>query len=288
MMAKIPATSLSTAPVPAWVRTGEPLLWQMGGGHEIALPGYFYDCRKRSHERQVTLQLTLRGAGFFQKARRRTVLAEGMAFLHMIGGDFSYGRASESEPYELVWINLNGPAAESWYRRIVAKHGHVLAFGDAGREVIAPLLLGLVNQNSRPPDRYLASSRLYHVLMTVLSVLSQSRLATRPLMHRAMEITQRRAGDPRFNVAMLAEELDCSREHLARQFRAATGVSPSDYLTQQRLRMAGRALRAGPEKLETIARRCGFTGANYFCRCFRSHVGVTPKAFRTRQWIMMP
>jgi AraC-like DNA-binding protein len=121
-----------------------------------------------------------------------------------------------------------------------------------------------------------------------MSTLSRSRVATTPRVQRALSILSRRAHDPTLGVQDLAEEVGCSREYLARQFRAATGVSPSDYLTQQRLRLAARRMRSGDEKLEAIARACGFAGANYLCRVFRQRVGVTPAQFRRQPWMAGP
>ena len=85
-----------------------------------------------------------------------------------------------------------------------------------------------------------------------------------------------------FQIEMLSAQLDCSREHLSRQFRIATGVSPSDYLIQHRLRLAAREIRANGDKLELVARRTGFSSANYLCRAFRQRFGITPAQFRAR------
>jgi AraC-like DNA-binding protein len=85
-----------------------------------------------------------------------------------------------------------------------------------------------------------------------------------------------------FQIEMLSSQLDCSREHLSRQFRVATGVSPSGYLIQHRLRLAAREIRATGDKLELIARRTGFSCANYLCRAFRQRFGITPAQFRAR------
>jgi len=52
--------------------------------------------------------------------------------------------------------------------------------------------------------------------------------------------------------------------------------------------MACDRLRRTDDKLDTIALACGFAGANYFCRIFRKHFGLTPAEFRRRPTIMMP
>lgn len=288
----------------AWVRTREPLLRQIGGGHERCGAGYYFDSRVRKDEPHIVLQLTLSGAGFFEKRRRRTVLYPGMAFLHQIPGDFRYGYAPETvrdlhhKFYEQVFISLAGSgsrkssvdndSAAAWYQRITRTHGHVLNFGE--QNLIAPLLLRLADPVPRimPRDRYLASAQIYQLLMTILSTLNESRLAATPLVRQAVRLVNMRAAEGEFSIAGLAEALDCSREHLTRQFRSALGVPPAEYLMQQRLRLVTQDLRSTHDKLDLVAQRCGFAGANYLCRAFRKHLGVSPAEFRARPWLLGP
>ena len=277
-----------------WVRTSEPLLWLTGAGHEFrtSAADYFHDARRRTDSPHYVLQLTLAGAGFFEKNRRRHLLPTGCAFLHQIPGPCSYGYPRERrDTYELVFVSLGGPAAFRWCARVVAAHGHVLRFAPDAAGTIGALMLDLARSRSAaaaPRDRYLVSAQLNLLVMTILSSLSQSRLAVRPLVTRALELIRQHAPERRFDVAGLAAGLGCSREHLARAFRAGTGVSPSDYLAQHRLRLAAGALRSTTEKVDAVARRCGFSGANYLCRTFRQRVGVTPAQFRRRPWLAGP
>lgn len=281
--------SVPSAPGP-WVRTGEPLLWLGGCGREVQTDtGYLYDCARRSDRPHWCLQLTLAGAGFHRRNRTRTLLTPGRAFLERIPGPFHYGYPREAgEPYELAYVSMVGPESQRWCERIVRAFGPVLDLGE--QNPVAPLMLAIIREpHPRDPgDRYLMSSRLYHLLMTVQSVLSRSRLEALPRVAGAVELATRRAGEARFNVEAMARSMGCSREHLARRFRAAAGVSPSNFLLQQRLRLAAQALRNGEDKLESIARRCGFASANYLCRQFRQHVGVTPTQFRRQLWLAMP
>ncbi len=284
-----------TATTSAWLRTQEPLLWLGGVGHEFRDATYRYDARLRSDQPHVVMQLTLAGTGFYESPRReRTLLRTGSAFFDIIPGPFRYGHAGEIDKgtdvqrtYELVFVSTRGPVATRWARRIIRAFGNVLHFGDNSP---APLMLDLVrrHESNALGDRYVMSGLLYQLYMTIFSTLSASRVATEPRVGRALALITGRATDPSFNVMALADALDCSREYLTRRFRAATGVSPSDYLAQHRVRLAAAALRSGDDKLEAIARRSGFSNANYFCRVFRKQVGVTPATFRARPWMAMP
>jgi len=285
----MPRLAAQNVPDPA-IRTDESLLWLGHAGHEIQRgTNYWFDCRKRKDRPHVTLQLTLAGEGFYTDARGRAPLPTGWAFLAVIPGEFEYGFSTASRgPYEFVYISLTGPVAMAWHDRITHSFGHAIDLSSSGR--IGPLMLAITRAftSGTLPDRYLLSAQLYQVLMEIYSSLTRTRLSTSPRVTKAMERIATHAHDASFSISRLATEMDCSREHLTRLFRAATGVSPSDYLTQQRLRRAAQSLRSSDDKLETIARRCGFSSANYFCRTFRDHVGTTPARFRRQPWLMGP
>ncbi len=273
-----------------WVITAEPLIWLAGADHEIRPDtSYFFDCRLRRDQPHAVLQLTLAGAGFYEGRRGRQLLPPGHAFFDQIPGPFSYGYARESPGvYEQVFVSLRGPPALRWMKRITGRFGHVLHLGASGDVAAVMRTIVQQHQSGRLTDRYLASARCYELLMAVLSTLNRSRLDTAPRVNRAIELIERRGHQSDCNVQSIADALDCSREYLSRQFRAAIGVSPAEYLAQHRVRLAARAMRQSADKLDVIAHRCGFGSANYLCRVFRQRVGVTPAEFRRMPWMSEP
>jgi AraC family transcriptional regulator len=81
----------------------------------------------------------------------------------------------------------------------------------------------------------------------------------------------------------LKRETHYSRGHFLRMFRAATGKTPHQYLTERRIERAKRILRDEEEtSLIDIAARCGFSSQSHMTRVFREQTGVTPGAFKRR------
>jgi AraC family transcriptional regulator len=81
----------------------------------------------------------------------------------------------------------------------------------------------------------------------------------------------------------LTRETHYSRGHFLRMFRAATGKTPHQYLTERRIERAKRILRDEKEtSLIDIAARCGFSSQSHMTRVFRAQTGVTPSAFKRR------
>ncbi|QIK63926.1 AraC family transcriptional regulator [Leucobacter viscericola] len=71
-----------------------------------------------------------------------------------------------------------------------------------------------------------------------------------------------------------------SRSSFAERFRAATGVSPANYVAEVRIRSAQKLLAEGIGVSEA-ARLSGYGSDDGFSRAFRRHVGKTPSAWRT-------
>ena len=70
--------------------------------------------------------------------------------------------------------------------------------------------------------------------------------------------------------------------HFARQFRAATGLPPHQYVITRRVERAKHLLREGTDSsLAEVAARAGFYDQSQFSHHFKRLVGVTPSQFRT-------
>jgi AraC-like DNA-binding protein len=269
----------------------DALLRLRGAGHETrSKSSYFYDAATRTDVPHLTLQFTLSGKGFYQDATGRRVVETNSAWADVIPGRFSYGYPPESTaPYEHVFVSIGGTAAFEWQQRLHHDFGPVLQLGPGARNALVPMMLDIADAHARSelPDRYVLSSRLYQILMTLYSLMRTQEVTSRPRVARAIQIITLQASDPGFSVNQLSGILDCSREHLAREFRAATAQTPLEFLTEHRLRHAARLLRSDHAKLDVVARASGFSGANYFCRAFKIRTGVSPGEFRRRKSLTM-
>jgi AraC family transcriptional regulator len=79
----------------------------------------------------------------------------------------------------------------------------------------------------------------------------------------------------------LAAVVRLSPYHFARQFKAATGLPPHQYVIARRVERAKQLLQARTDlSLAEVAARAGFVDQTVFCRHFKRRVGVTPGQFR--------
>jgi AraC family transcriptional regulator len=86
--------------------------------------------------------------------------------------------------------------------------------------------------------------------------------------------------DTELSLVSLAKESGYSRAHFLRMFRAATGVTPHQYVLEMRLSTAQQLLRQSTISLADVALKCGFSSQTHMNDLFRKQLGVTPQEYR--------
>ena len=84
-------------------------------------------------------------------------------------------------------------------------------------------------------------------------------------------------------LANLAAAAGLSRMYFARQFRAATGVRPHEFVLRRRIERAQQLLTATSDALVDIALSVGFQTQAHFTTVFKKIVGNTPRQWRRGQ-----
>ena len=83
------------------------------------------------------------------------------------------------------------------------------------------------------------------------------------------------------SLQQMAEVVGLNAYHFARQFKAATGLPPHQYVITRRVERAKELLQAGTDvSLADVALRAGFSDQSQFSHRFKRLVGVTPGQFR--------
>ncbi|MCH4879979.1 AraC family transcriptional regulator [Pseudomonas sp. TMW22090] len=83
-------------------------------------------------------------------------------------------------------------------------------------------------------------------------------------------------------VADLARACALSRSHFSRAFKCSTGLSPQDWIRQQRLARAKQLIQSTDMTLTQISLECGFCDQAHFCHIFTRSEGINPFAWRCR------
>lgn len=110
-------------------------------------------------------------------------------------------------------------------------------------------------------------------------------LASNPLdkefLDEVIEIIEKHLSDSKFNVDVLVSEMLIGRTRLFHKLKAITGQTPSDFISNIRLKKAAFWLKNNPEfNISEIAYRTGYTSARYFSKSFKEKYGLIPSEYR--------
>lgn len=88
--------------------------------------------------------------------------------------------------------------------------------------------------------------------------------------------------DRDIKLADIAELVGVSQYYFCHLFKQSFGITPHQYLIQQRIEQAKLLLPNRELSLAEIAQECGFTDQSHFTKHFKRLVGITPKAMRSQ------
>ena len=89
--------------------------------------------------------------------------------------------------------------------------------------------------------------------------------------------------DTSLSVSALAEQAGMSEVYFRRLFKAMYGTSPSHYILSVRIENAKALMKYAFLSLEECATQSGFLSLSYFCRVFKTAVGISPAKYRKTQ-----
>ncbi len=104
--------------------------------------------------------------------------------------------------------------------------------------------------------------------------LSRYRLA------QAIEYINAHLSVNKLSLESIAAELHMSQFYFCRLFKQSMGMTPHQYLIQQRIERAKQLLRLPELTITRISEDCGFANQSHFAKYFRSRTGVSPQQFR--------
>ena len=159
-------------------------------------------------------------------------------------------------------------------------------FPAAGEPFVARCFREILDawQNGRPGHLVIINGlrlTLLHWLQEVYAEVAEKKptLLDTPAVRRARDYIDANFRR-QFNVETMARECGLSHSYLTEKFRESFGETPQRYLSRKRLEMAKRLLIDPRRNIKEIAICCGFSGTNYFTRCFHAAYRMTPSEYR--------
>ena len=82
-----------------------------------------------------------------------------------------------------------------------------------------------------------------------------------------------------FSSEAFAEAVGMSRMQLHRKLKALTGLSATEFIRSQRLKLAAQMLKKSDINVSQVGYAVGFNNHSYFTKCFKEHYGISPSDY---------
>jgi len=231
----------------------------------------------------VLLLVTTRGQGRFTYQGKTCVL--GVGDVVFIDCTQYHEYCTLGDFWENYYIRFDGSAARTYHDYINRDGWRVLSCNDikATRKLVGEIInLCLSPDDHAPLEISLALSRI----LTELAVSAHRSMETSelsPAVRQAKEFIDQHYAE-QVTLEDIARASLLSPYHLSRTFKAQIGVAPHAYLNQRRLDKARRLLLTTQMTVQDISDRVGFSNVNILIRSFKNAAGMTPTAFRSKNF----
>lgn len=261
----------------------DPKVYLMDGGVEQRCRENYYFCNSmRPGYGGYLFLFTLEGCGKFRKNGTEYDLPAGTGFFVRFPEESAYFLPEEEDgSWTFLYLHFGGTALEPLAARIEELTGGVFSLGMSAKSAAMGLQLQERILGGERLLRYEGGELVYSFMCTLLREIEDPEDTQKnSVSQRAVEIMEREYA-VLDGIQEVAERLGISTEHFCRIFRQEVHRKPIQYLTDLRIQAAMCDLLNTEDTLEVIARRSGFSNANYFGKVFKKQVGVTPMAYRT-------
>ena len=229
---------------------------------------------------------TFHGKGICREEGTSCPLLPHTAYLSLLPKESSYhfAKDEEKDEWEYFYVYFQGSAAFPFYRKIKADFGQLFSLDPDA----APLRLWRNLKEDCERGRQLRSYeggeivyRFLSCLLRTLEITSASDKLPISYVEQAVSYMQKHLAD-NFSMENLARMLGLSPSYFTRLFVKDKGMTPLNYLNSLRIDHAAFLLSNTLLPVDEVARKCGFSSGNYFCKVFRKALDYSPSEYRQR------
>lgn len=98
-------------------------------------------------------------------------------------------------------------------------------------------------------------------------------------LNRVQDVLDSKLTESSFSIQEFSDAVGLSRMQLHRKLKALTGLSASEFVRSQRLKLAAALLEKSDINVSQIGYQVGFNDPSYFTKCFKEAYGLSPTEF---------
>lgn len=126
-------------------------------------------------------------------------------------------------------------------------------------------------------NKFKTLSLFYEIISELNESISEKSKLDSAIAYIAEHIT-----DTFIDLQLLAQHCRISEDHFRHLFKQIYGVSPTQYIAEQKIIYIKNKLLTSEKCIKEISYLSGFHDKNYFSRFFKKHTGLTPSEFRKK------
>lgn len=274
------------AQLPILEQSAEPPFWSVWSyGWDVKMPNEPYDWsnHNRGPHHSVCIQYNVRSSINYIERGHQFTVSQGQAFLFSYMEDTRYYlNPDRDEPYECLWLNLRGAGLREHWHFLRQQFGSIITLSEK-----SPTLRSLKQIHEMAAPRLNTSqldmaTAVYRLVMQIADDLRARWQKTEPPVDQAIDqLLQHPTGT--WSLKSVAARFDVSREHLTRRFVEKMGISPGQYLIQQKLQRALILLRETTLPIAQVAEQSGFGTSHTLIRQMQTTHGMSPTQYRQKQ-----
>lgn len=109
--------------------------------------------------------------------------------------------------------------------------------------------------------------------------------ADEKFLERVQRLLDEKLADSKFNAGSFSADVGMSRMQLHRKLKALVGLTTTEFIRSQRLKMAAHLLEASDINVSEVGYEVGFNDPSYFAKCFREAYNCTPSEYARKSTI---
>ena len=239
--------------------------------------------REKGAEENILI-VCVAGAGRFEIQGHSSHLKAGQALMIPRGIPHIY-EADGKDPWSIHWMHFKGRDADSYLQflpdgefRLPLAHKCMTEIENLFHSAYA----AIAHDYSQPNILYLA--QLCHHLLGLLFFHNRAyspslRAPVSHDLHRTVDYIMQHCAEP-LTRDDLSRHAGLSVAHFSLLFQRQTGVSPKQFLIQQRMRLACHLMDTTSQTIREIASLSGYEDPYYFSRLFSKTIGHSPREYR--------
>ncbi len=127
----------------------------------------------------------------------------------------------------------------------------------------------------------------YHFIDTIFQInrtlSKEEQTDPASLIETAQDYIARHIASGELSRQSIAADIHVSESYLSHLFQKQTGLSLTDYIVSQRMKLGRSLILETTMPISLVAAKTGYNSASYFIRAFRKEYGMTPSEYRKRE-----